>query len=470
MNTKNVIQLVLSLLFMSFISSAAQAESFNCKADASWFKTPKMPTEVAQSIKGTSSNFCDFYQFSWQALAYLMTPSLSDPKIRNFQSNLYNQLEINSDGKPANSCDDKHDSNTLFIRITKTDDAGAPFVIPEDIHQAGGGATIYDQNQNVVYYDVRFSKNMCNISAISSANNFPPGTLEMKTAWKVMGPKDDQTKYLTMSTKIGSSTTPTTLGMIGFHTALATKNHPEFVWATFEHKINAPDCVNPTTSPAWDFASQTCQKALVDKDIRGIINCKFNTAIKQKNPATTTSTPTQICREYAYGSAKGDLKYDENVGDITSLNNNVQPFLTGSYAILKNYFNVGAIWLSDTSKSSDIGNQRGSLRLANTVAETEHQNVDLTSPVFISNCFGCHNFSGTGNNTTSGALSHIFDDIIAGSVVCVDVQASSLINSQPQAEQQCPTTCSGNSIHPVWNGQWTNKGVPMTVCGCCSKK
>jgi hypothetical protein len=154
-------------------------------------------------------------------------------------------------------------------------------------------------------------------------------------------------------------------------------------------------------------------------------------------------------------------------------------YLTGRFAILQNYFNLGALWVSDPTHSSTIGNQRGSLRLANSVMETDFQDVDLTAN-FISNCFGCHNYTGTstpasGKNTTSGSLSHIFDDIVAGSKQCVDVQASQVINGHAQAQSQCPTTCTGSSKYLTWNGQWTNQDaktgqqLPMTVCGCCGK-
>lgn len=109
--------------------------------------------------------------------------------------------------------------------------------------------------------------------------------------------------------------------------------------------------------------------------------------------------------------------------------------LQGQFAVLANYFNVGALWLSDPANGSAFpsapgsgqsqnpaNNQRGSLRLANTVAETVHQNVDF-SENFVSNCFGCHQYSGTSQpakNTTSGNLSHIFDDIVTGQGFCLN--------------------------------------------------
>lgn len=451
--------------------------TFNCPADPTWFSSPSMPTEVKQSAGPGDSTFCDFYQFSWQAFAYLMAPSANNPKVLNFEDTTqFHELEVNADGTPANSCDAQVTGKTLFVRSVKPADGGTEFVIPERIGQAGGGATIYDQNQNVVYYDVRFGKSLCDVDSVKTQMNFPGGTTELKTAWKVLGTGDDQSKFITIQAQIGADKNTTTLGMIGFHIAIATPNHPEFVWATFEHDVNVPDCAAPTSASGWSFTSAACATALQKQDKKAIEQCNFNNATAQ---TSVTGTPTEICRDFPYGSAPTDLKYAENVGDITSLNNNVQPYLKGSFAILQNYFNLGALWVSDPTHSSAIANQRGSLRLANSVMETDFQDVDLTAS-FISNCFGCHNYTGTstpasGKNTTSGSLSHIFDDIVAGSKQCVDVQASQVINGQAQAQAQCPSTCTNSSKYFNWNGQWTNQDaktgqqLPMTVCGCCGK-
>lgn len=460
---------VVSLISLFLFSISASAQTVNCPADQSWFTSPSMPLEVAQSAGPGDSTFCDFYQFTWQAFAYLMATSSNDSSVRNFQDQKqFHELEASSDGTPENSCDKKVKGETFFVRTVKSSDAGEDFAIPERINQAGGGATIYDQNSNVVYYNVRFTPNLCDVKSIQSNNNFPGKTTELKSAWKVLK-SGEEANYVTFKTKLGKQKTVTTLGLIGFHIAAATPDHPEFVWATFEHNNNSPDCVAPAKTTGFAFSSESCATALKNNDNVGIINCQFNDAQTQNDLSQTTGSPTNICREYPYGSKKGDAHYDENVSSITSLNKNVQPFLTGQYSVLKNYFNVGALWVSDTSQGSTIGNQRGSLRLANTVAETDFQSVDLNSQ-FISNCFGCHSYSsGTTKNTTNGFLSHIFDDIVAGSGQCVDVQASKLINSNSQAKQDCPNVCTNSSSQFKWNGQWTNQGVPMSVCGCCGK-
>jgi hypothetical protein len=413
---------------------AAASQTASCVADASWFRKPSLPQEVKKSGADGSSNFCDFYQFSWQAFAYLMAPTSQDPKLRNFtDQQQFPELEVKADGQPANSCDDEHQSFSLFVRGGKPVAGDTSFILPQRIDQAGKQhATIYDQNGNVVYYDVRFSRNLCAVEQISKLQNFPGGTTELKTAWKVLGKTDDPSKFLTIDAKIGEQTATTRLGMIGFHLAIATPDHPEFIWATFEHQSNVPDCAKAVRNVGWSFTSPACAAALTKGDQAAISKCQFNNAA---NHQALQGAPTEICRVYPDGSEPTDLKYAENVMAIRALNQGVQPFLQGQFAVLTNYFNVGALWVSDPAKGSAFpsapgkgqsenpaNNQRGSLRLANTVAETVHQNVDFSAN-FVSNCFGCHQYTGTSNpakNTTSGSLSHIFDDIVAGQGLCLD--------------------------------------------------
>ncbi|MNG30140.1 hypothetical protein D3C84_1156960 [compost metagenome] len=43
---------------------------------------------------------------------------------------------------------------------------------------AGGGDTLFDQNANAVFHEIRFSQSLCNVAQIQSAPNFPAGTTE----------------------------------------------------------------------------------------------------------------------------------------------------------------------------------------------------------------------------------------------------------------------------------------------------
>jgi hypothetical protein len=456
-----------------------------CAIEKDWLTNPSLPTEVTKSAPDGSSNFCDFYQFSSQIYLYLM--SEKSPGVRNFQDlSQFPLLERDSNGKPANSCDEKLTGMTLRTSLDKSSLSTT---------QAGSSSTIYDRLGNIVYYDVRFDKKTCETTAsaveMKKTNliNFPSGTTELKFAWKVLTAAEiRENNHVTQTQKISGNTV--ILGLLGMHIAVATTDHPEFVWATYEHNNNTPDCIasNVQTNTDWAFSNLSCTASLDSMDAKAIDACKFNQpSSNQTNPK---GKPTNICRVHPNGTASGDLKAGENISDISQQNTQLlsllgQPTTAKSMQVLTNYFNVGAIWVSDITKNTGgigVPNERGSLRLANTVAETDFQHVNLTSD-FSSNCFGCHNYIGTSNtvnnNITSQHLSHIFKDIKIGQGQSVDITASTIIRDNSVASNICNGnpdaikkslrlgTCKNAASYLKWDGNWTNSNNSAgSVCSC----
>lgn len=472
------------LLLMPLATSASPTSSgaaSACPVDPAWLTSPSLPVpfEVKRSGADGSSDFCDFYQFSTQTFLYLM--SESSGKQRNFQVQAnYPLLEFNADGTPANACDESIDGATLRTHLLK---AGTGNSLGTG--QAGGGATIYAQDGNVVYYDVRFNKTLCDLTASAvemqaqNISNFPSGTIEMKFGWKVLSDSEiASNRFITQSQIIDNK--PVTLGLAGMHLVAATADHPEFVWATYEHVDNVPDCSPPNAQAQvdWTFASAACTAGLpATADTANA--CKFNQP--PKNQTAPTGTPTNICRVNPFGTQSGDLKAAENLTAIAAQNSGLQAALSATnippaMKVLANYFNVGALWVSNTSQSSGgigVPNERGSLRLANSVAETDFQDVNLNS-TFASNCFGCHNYTGTGqavsNNITSQALSHVFRNIKIGQGASIDVTSTKPIANNSMAAGICdgPSgVCAQTASYLKWNGNWTNINPDAgSVCGC----
>ncbi|MET1079964.1 MAG: mannan-binding lectin [Pseudomonas sp.] len=456
-SAQSLLLLSLSLLAL-FAPPALAGVPATCNADASWVSAPNPPGEVPD---GANANFCSFYQFSWQWFLDLVSPSSSDASLRNFQV-AANYPILQATG--SDSCAANAPTEVMFVRTEKTKDASTPFTVPERTGQAGGGDTIFDQSKNVVFYDIRFSRNLCNVGAIQSAPNFPGGTTELKSAWRIIS-EAQKPSYFWIEANIDGVPGDELLGMIGFHVVIATPLHPEFIWATFEHRSNVPDCSAPQAAPAsgWSFTSASCAGQLPTQ----APSCNFNVAAPS---SSLTGTPSEICRINHDGSNPSDHKGVENIAIIDNLNTQVQGFLAALPAdnpmsVWQNYMNVGAIWENDiTQPSSNISNQRGSMRLANSVMETTFQNINLQSS-FVSNCFGCHNYEVTQSNTLpSAGLSHIFDDVMQGQCKATDVQAGPIWNNT-DAQQKCVQTCKGKG---GWNGNWTTT-VPgqMSVCGCC---
>jgi hypothetical protein len=77
---------------------------------------------------------------------------------------------------------------------------------------------------------------------------FPNQSVEIKEAWKVMGAGDDPARFLTRKVKVTPAKAGATpeaevmVGLTGFHIVHLTPNNRAWVWATFEHVDNAPDC------------------------------------------------------------------------------------------------------------------------------------------------------------------------------------------------------------------------------------
>jgi hypothetical protein len=424
-------------------SNVNTGSTTTCDASAAWVSNPQNPpTEIPL---GANAQICQFHQFSWQWFISLMNAAGNMGTTGNSNTN-GNLANSNTNANPAagdvlrvfqnekdypllqatgtNSCTATGTKSRLFVRTKKDDDGtqGDDFVLPERIGQAGGGASIYDQNGNVVFYEVRFSRDECSLD--QQATMFPAGTTEIKVSYRVITAAD-KPNYVWINADIngdGKTEPNELLGVVGFHLVKSTALHPEFVWATFEHKSNVPECqTTPDPNAKWSFTSATCAAELPNSV--NPATCSFNTATA--GTVISGGTPTQICRVYHDGSMQGDNQYQTNVSNIDSLNLqlvgptgyiSVLPD-TNPLAVLKNYMLVGALWENDvTQPSSVLANQRGSIQLANSTMETTFQMApNFNSQPYTgtsnlqpaTNCFACHGY--VPNNNIQ--LSHIFSEI-----------------------------------------------------------
>lgn len=384
-----------------------------CKASASWITSPSEPAEVAPE-----ESFCDFYQFSWQwFLAQVSPADKADPAgNRVFETNRLHNPNVKS-----GQCS----LPLLLGRASAAKLIAERSDKPQDFEdtQADGNA-LYDQNGNILYYNIWYSKAMCE----SSQQGFAPGTFEIKVSWMVL-PKPDPT-FFTMQAVLPGTKQQVTLGMVGFHLANWTSKHPEMIWATWEHKRNAPLCDGSSAMPAegWSFAAKDAAQCLTanPQPTAGppSANCasfKFNTPNQQQDPQPPTGAPNNVCRQYASGNQPGtSINGNDNAANLAAIDqlndqlvgpNGLLTQLpdTDPMAIWKHYELIGAIW---TKGGASSGNppipytvhekggvdkivpgdknslQRGSLELTNMSMETFQQGDTSWAP----NCFGCHQF------------------------------------------------------------------------------
>lgn len=414
---------------------AASAPSV-CKADASWISSPNPPADVA-----AAETFCDFYQFSWQWFLAQVAPApdYAASGERVFETNRLHDPNVQSGQCSAPKIMGRAiAAQKLAMRADKPQDF-------EDV-QADGNA-LYDQHGNILHYNIWYSDAECQ----STQSGFAAGTFEIKVSWKILDNPD--TSYYTMPASIRGK--DVTLGLVGFHIANWTAKHPEMIWATFEHKNNAPLCDGSSPMPpsGWAFASNDAANCLTQNPVApgmpantACAAFNFNTPDAfTGNTPPATNTPNNVCRMFAHGNQPGaSINGNDNAANLLAIQElNAQ--LVGAdglltklpdtdpMAIWKHYHLIGGIWTKD---GADSGNppvaytvhektgdkimpgdpsslQRGSLELTNMSMETFQQGETSWAP----NCFGCHGFSKTDPLDVSHICSSLFGQDANGDCV-----------------------------------------------------
>lgn len=440
-----------------------------CNAELNWISNPSLPTDVPKN----PSN-CDFQQHMWQSLFYLIQPSKTAPEAREFETWMPSYGIFVKDKQQP----------TPWGSIPKPSDCEVPkhltnnFIFSNLTLQAGSHQPLIDQQLNDVYYTIAVNepaydfitgcdlyREQCGITLAPDLLEpttkpvvniplkypnlaFPDQSIELKNSWKVLTP--DELTSNSFYTTYGSVKSPgkpcmenVALGLVGMHIVSKTPTHPEFIWATFEHKNNAPDCGNLSATPPlggdWTF---------YDKDCTGD-DCSTNeyhpgkaTQVCRMHPwgdpvqgvfpngldCSSTPPPAYICdkdvQQYVIGPNTANLiAINQSVNNMLSSlpNNNVNK-------LWANYELVGNLWTQDGNLPPYLQSQRGSLSSANTTMETYVQNgeANVTNP---NSCFSCHNLDGKTSTSSSlegsmpvqlppAGLSHIFNLIQKNTTGC----------------------------------------------------
>lgn len=260
-----------------------------CTADiAAWFPdgiTPDGTVTAPDSLgfidaHGGDPSACDFYAWGAQAFLWLMSPA-EDGRVID-SSAIFNVLPDDG-GTRQFQRSTPGTRLTVALRAEKDDD-----VIGE-IGQAGGGGVLLSQGGSLVHYGVHtndlygyfltgqkaatggidpaptmYPHNASDMAALTTymASVSPPFVsaapdtlvMELKTSWVDAATLADASGYITVPARVPGYTANAdntewtqdghrdiTLALTGIHIAGTVQNHPEFVWATFEHVSNAPD-------------------------------------------------------------------------------------------------------------------------------------------------------------------------------------------------------------------------------------
>lgn len=405
-----------------------------CIAPANWFtmvnntrKTPA-PNEGPTSVfanNATVSN-CDFHQWSWQKFLYLTNEVNGQPSF------LTSLIQVNAAGK-------KLEQNKGII-LTDTAQASSTIDILKTPKYSSGVPP-----STTVYYSIFMDKllyaTMLKYGPIAKSDpskvkgiTFPVGSLELKTSWINASVLKDTTSYFITKGEING--VKTRVALLGMHVVGVVENHPEFVWATFEHEKLAP---------AYDWSKAT---PTTDAPVTSTVDYPFfnkNSTATVTNITSKNGIYTDVFSVYKYGvpvekAMKGSHNVQlymetsqngsENFNNIRTINESVKKQLKG---IWNNYFYNGSLWINTEGyvgtqaqaalldslshnlwRSEPKKLTRGSVAAYNITMETYVQ-VGFGKPSSIHgntvsnlvNCFSCHNTSSEGNLSPL-FISHVF--------------------------------------------------------------
>lgn len=392
------------------------ASTSSCTAPAAWFphdQTPK-PNDDADFTTN-----CDFHQWSWQTFLWL-TQTAPDGQLRFEHFARPSILDVPAGGDLP-PFDERAEGSTLKLmpRVAKSDD---PTML-DLIQQAGSLGLLVDQDQRAVYYSQYLNGTFYEfvrkhgfqdpekLANASPTLDFPVGAQELKAAWKIVEDGEDTSDFYTREAEIArlvekdgavvvdpSKTETVTVALVGLHIAGVVKDHPEFIWATFEHEGNAPTLTDEQLGKYLDTGMSKKQQRKFEQSPVSSKSWTFYEAgtpfirSNQNNAgdvelvdahAQTLKPVTNAFIQYAQG---GGSKV--NRSNVTDLNLSVVSQLKDP--VFGSYYEGGAIWLGQKNALKPNETQQdlivGSTDLSNVTMETFTQKVKSQR-----NCFGCHN-------------------------------------------------------------------------------
>lgn len=391
------------------LGSTATAQA-DCAALPSWSSHSAVP---APNNAEPMSN-CAFHQWAWNMFLW-MTQDAGDGTLRFQKFASFDQVFDQSVAKTAFAALKQPALLPLKPRSAK----GGPSSDLSEINQAGSRGILVHESKaqpgagRVVYYSINVTPDFYNFVRDNgyqnpetyfkapAEQNFPVGAAEFKYSWRVLEDGDDTSGMFTIDAEIeqlvegpdGTIVTDPTktdkarVALVGMHVVGVVENHPEFIWATFEHNKNAPNIPTsglpapdqPVSDQNWTFYKANTP---VNKS-----NLPNNGQLKLADASAQLFTPpNNVFRRFPWGGGNS-----ENVSNIQSLNASVRATTLKDAPIWGNYFLVGATWGPSSATQPLVPNQvvtgLGSIQLSNSTIETFTQES--------ANCFTCHSTFGS---------------------------------------------------------------------------
>ena len=416
-----------------------------CEANPEWLPETPLPKYGDPAPAKHPAPDCPFYRLAWQTFLYSTQPQadgspafLGYPTIEDV---------FGPESASRNAFAPRRDKLLSLAPRTKL----SPNVprVAAGVNQAGGlRGLLIDQRGNPVYYAIHMntafqgflrSNDLFTAEGIKKADpslEFPPGIVELKSAWMVVDathPPEGYfvTRALVPRLKIDAgnvvvdpkaSPREVTVALLAIHVVFTIKDHPEFIWSTFEH-IDANG--NPDTAPvASDIPSNIHDDPVVSNagyalykagTLYSVANNPrdpselVNSFDESKQSFTRLGTPlsTSVFRLFPASKIKGTVQ--DLDGDVVAVNASMSKLFasSGTPGDARRFYQlVGAVWLDQPGRDFGVGKKfankdgqssdddgamvAGEDRLSSTAIESFTQPDQSISLTGAPNCFSCH--------------------------------------------------------------------------------
>jgi hypothetical protein len=273
------------------------------------------------------------------------------------------------------------------------------------------------------------------------------GAIEVKLAWKELGPNDDPSRFFTQRISIvtaepyppgqGPKTREINAGLVGMHISMRTRSSPEWIWATFEQIDNTRSNPMPNGKQSHpNFFNPQLPNAPVNvlPTPNAIINPQTGSPEPASLPQATTwiesltTTPVQVSRVVVPTQGNLNLLDKAIMASTEALNHQVEAALLSQHSVFGYYELIATQWPVHPNAPAFAGGQGSAPEsianktpgdmvptfLVNTTMETYFQKGQQTAgpleqddrlantapsidstPVFgTESCVGCHYSAG----------------------------------------------------------------------------
>lgn len=369
-----------------------------CPIPLGWFESKNLDPFFLDPSGPTPTTDCDFQLWSWSAFVHWMRtdPATGQP--------FFLSLPTFDDLLSRDSARAEIGPRPLMLkpRALKPKTFG-------EIEQAGSNGVLIDQQGRAVYYSTHMNKAYFDFTKsyfghakyddAAPTLDYPIRATVLKASWRIVPPGDDAGNAFTTTATIdllesdgkgglkpsGKTQPNVKVALVGVHVVGVIKDHPEFVWATFERDDNAPNLpagIDPQSPKPVSERSFTFYKGGTPANQSNVLakELKIDEASQRITPIT------EVFRQFAYGGASA-----ERVADIDATNAEFKQGILESPKIEKSFADyrlIGAVWLNAGAlQPGDCNIDRiavASVDLANSTLETFVQGRGT-------NCFSCHN-------------------------------------------------------------------------------